>query len=224
MMRVFILALLAGFPVYGSAAVTMQTLDEFTGGDAQAKVTLADDGEAGVNTGEIKVTVEVVDAITGNTGDLRGVWLDIDPMVADEDGFLNDLSVTSLSGGPVTDSEFGPAGTVNNLGGGNNLNGGGTPAPFDMGFEIGNPGLMGGSDDFQMTMFTLSHQSTNLTLAMFAGQDIGVRLTSVGPISGDRSDSSKLGTPGGDGAVPLPASFIVWSFVCGVVGLGYRRR
>jgi hypothetical protein len=192
--------------VHGS--MLMETISPFTGDSAQVKLTLDD----AVQAGKVQIKVDVIP--NPNIGDIQGVWLDIL-----NDSLLSGLSV--VSGLDVTQAVFGPAGTVNNLGGGNNLNGGGTPAPFDMGFQIGTPGI--GSDDIQTTTFFLMHASVALDVNQFVNQDVGVRLTSVGLPGSSRNGSSKLGgtfddPPTGGGnqgntTMPEPTTLIVSSLL-----------
>jgi hypothetical protein len=164
-------------------ASTTFRIDEFTGGDTQAEITLVEQAD-----GSIQVTVTAVaDPDTGYIGDLRGVFFHI----ADE----SLISTLSITGANVTDSQF-AANSVINLGGGATLE----PSPgFDFGVEIGVSGIGGNPpDDFRTTTFKIANSTPRpLTLADFAdanasGSDIGVRMTSVGIEGGDRSDSSKL--------------------------------
>ena len=193
------------------ASILTQTISPFTGSTIQVKVTLDD----AIDLGNVRITVAVVPGV--NTGDLRGLWLDIS-----DDTLFSGLSV--INGPDITQAVFGPAGAVDDLGNGANLNGGGTPAPFDMGFEIGGPGI-GGGDDFQSTTFTLTHNSIELDNSLFAFQDLGVRVTCVGPL-GDREGSSKLGGTFHDvpiistgGEMPEPISLLVWCGLAVVVSL-----
>lgn len=166
-----------------SAASITFDVNDFTGSDAKTSLTLDDTG------GVVKFTVNVVP--NPNIGDLRGVFFNIL-----DDSLLSTLTVT---GANVTDFQFGPAGSVNDLGGGANV----TPRSFDAGVEIGTSGI--GNDDFQSTMFTVASKAGPLTLNQFYNQNFGVRLTSVGTGS-DREGSSKLeGTaPGGGTTTPVP--------------------
>lgn len=148
-------------------------ISPFTGTPSGAKITL-DDTAAGA--GKIQVKIDVIESI--NIADLRGVFFNIA-----DDSLLSGLSI---SGSNITQVVI-EAGSVNDLKGGNNLKGGGTPNLFDVGLEIGTPGI--GSDDIRSTVFTLSHNSTALSLDQFTNQSFGVRMTSVGA---DRQGSSKL--------------------------------
>ena len=96
---------------------------------------------------------------------------------------------------------------VINLGGGNNLNGGGTPCPCDFGIDIGMPGI-GGGDDFQSATFEIYHMDGDDLMTEFVGQAIGVRVTSVGLPGSSRNGSSKLSgeIPPPDGGPPDPPS------------------
>ena len=137
-------------------------------------------------------------------GDIRGVFMNID-----DDALLAALSVR---GPDVTDWDF--SGSVIDLGHGANLNSSASPCPCDLGVEIGTPGL--GSDDVQSTTFTLSHAHRALTLANFADQFIGVRVTSVGP-EGAREGSSKTVA-----VVPEPSTG--WLMLAGLAGLAILGR
>jgi hypothetical protein len=181
-----------------AASISVSTLP-FTGDPSEAIITF-DDATAG--TGAIRVTVEVVGAAVG---DIRGVYLNLA-----DDSLLAGLSVV---GADVTAFQVGG---VTGVGPGNNLNGGGSPCPCDIGVEIGTPGI--GKDDLRMTVFDLAHTSRPLELALFEGQSVGVRLTSVGEF-GERGGSSKL-----SGSVPEAGTALLLSV--GLVGLGIvgRRR
>lgn len=164
-----------------SADTFTETLIPFTGQSSEVKLTF-DDTTAGA--GNIQVTVDVVP--NPNIGDIRGVFLHI----LDE-SLLGGLSA---SGPDLMEDVFGPANSVINLGGGNNLQSGpSSPCPCDLGFEFGTPGI--GSDDLQTTTFTLMHESVALDLSQFFGQLAGARLTSVGLPDSSREGSSKLGIP-----------------------------
>ncbi len=187
-----------------NAASLSFNINQFTGDNAEVKIALDDT----IDPGSVKFTVEVVDPIA----DIRGVWFDIS-----DDALLSGLSIL---GSDITKIEI-DANNVNNLGGGNNLNGGGTLAPFDIGLEIGTPGI--GMDDFQMTMFTVSHDTEILTLDNFVNLDFGVRLTSVGE---NREGSSKLAavtppkpTKPTPQSVPEPRTWLSLTLLGGVLKL-----
>ena len=117
------------------AATLVGTADVFTGTSGiQARVTIADDQEAGVAAGELKFTVEAIDDpnVAGDfIGDLRAVFFHI----LDE-SLLPGLTAT---GSDVTDQVF-DANNVIDLGGDANLRPEGDPCPCDFGVEIGTMG------------------------------------------------------------------------------------
>ncbi|MCT7950424.1 hypothetical protein NG798_11540 [Ancylothrix sp. C2] len=201
-------------------------LNEFTGGNTYTQITLED-----IVTGGVKVTVNVLpDPVTGNIGDLNGVFFHV------KDESL--ISTLNISGGDVTGTAFGPANSVSKI---DLPKGGGTiaidPQSFDAGVAIGTSGI--GKDDIRSTSFTISSRSKELTLADFinantGGSDFGVRLTSVGTEGGKREDSSKLsgevtqsftanpqinidkvtgnGTTKGDGLTILEGENVTWTY------------
>ncbi len=165
-------------------SLAFDVFSKITGDSADATVHVIVDDET--EPGKLKVTAEIVSPLA----DIRGLFFHVS-----DESLLGGLSV---SGDDVTDSRF-SANAVDDLGQGANVQGGGAvnPGPFDLGVEIGGPGL-GGGDDIMMTMFTLTHDSEALTVDFLAEQAIGVRLTSVG-FDGARDGSSKL-----TGLVPPP--------------------
>lgn len=175
------------------AASTAFTLTPFTGDPVELTITLDD----AVVPGSIELTATV----TSGIGDLRGIFFDLV-----DDGLLAGLTVM---GDDVTGFM---TGSVINLGGGNNLNGGGTPCPCDVGVDIGTPGI--GSDDIQSTVLVIGHDTMSLDLSDFAEQLAGARLTSVGA---GRNGSSKL-----SGVVPEPGTASLLAL--GLGGLAIRSR
>jgi len=149
------------------------TLQKFTGDDALVIITLDDAG--GVISGHVEVQVNP------NIGDLRAVFL----QVIDE-SILPGLTIT----GPwVNETAIGDD-DVTSVGNAN-VNGGGTPGPFDVGIEFGSSGI--GANDIQAADFFLDHDTTDLSLSMFDLSRWAVRMTSVGLPGGSREGSSKLG-------------------------------
>ena len=193
--------------VVSAAVMTFDIDQKLTAESADVTVQVTLDDET--VPGSIKVTLDVLDPLA----DIRGFFLH----VADE----SLLSGMSVDGDDVTDWEF-AANSVINLGGGANLSGGGpaSAGPFDVGVQIGTPGI--GKDDIGMTMFTLSHDEELLDVGLILDEFIGIRLTSVGP-EGNREGSSKLQgqiPPSPNPNIPEPAS-VVW---LGGLGLFVLRR
>jgi hypothetical protein len=172
---------LLGIATTANATSIETVTTPFTGTDTAVRVVLSEEG------GDIRVTATV----TLGLADLRGVYLDIG-----NDALLDGMSA---SGEFVTSYQFDANGVIN-LGHGSNLRGGGTPCPCDIGVELGTPGI--GKDDILSTSFLL-HSSSPLSLADFAEQLVGVRVTSVGPDSDSRGGSAKLAGTLPDG-VPVP--------------------
>jgi len=185
-------------PVSASATVSEATATPFTGAPLSVLVTIDD----GIDPGNLVITLEVVG---DDIGDLRGLFLH----VVDE----SLLAGMYVSGTDVTDSSF-DANRVIRVGGGNNLQGGGSPCKCDIGIEFGSSGM--GKDDLQTVTFTLSHLSQDLDVSIFAEQEFGVRATSVGPIGGSRDGSSKLS--GVFPVVPEPTTALF--MMLGLAGLG----
>jgi hypothetical protein len=168
---------LTGFMPSANAASLTFDANQFTGSEIKARITL-DDTAAG--TGKIQFKVEFAPDSPA-IGDFRGIFFNI------ADNSL--LSGLRIEGPHVTTYVTGN-GNITSVGNAN-LNGGGNVHAFDIGVEIGQNGLKGGKDDIQTTTFTLFHTSQNLDLNMFAQQEFGLRITSVGT-GNNREGSSKL--------------------------------
>lgn len=196
-----VLVLLAWLvPTDAEATVIGATASPFTGSPLSVSVSVDD----AIDPGNLVITLEVIGT---QTGDLRGFFAHVS-----DESLLPGLSVTGTG---VTDSQF-SANDVINLGGGNNLNGGGTPCECDLGVEIGTSGI--GSDDIQMVVLTLSHVSQNLDVSLFQEQDFGVRATSVGPLGGSRDGSSKL-----SGTIPVPEPSTAVLMLLGLAGIASTK-
>lgn len=193
-------------PFAATATVIEATATPFTGDDLTVAVTVDDAAEVG----KLVVTLEVVG---GNIGDLRGFFVHIsDESLLTSSGF-------QVSGVNVSDFQASPNGIIK-VGGGNTLQGGGSPCPCDIGIEFGSPGI--GKDDLQSVSFTLSHTDADLDVSLFAEQDFGIRATSVGSLKkdkGGRDGSSKLS--GTFPVVPEPSTAVL--MVLGLAGLSTRR-
>lgn len=177
-------------------ATTTFLLNEFTGDDAQVRVTLTD-----VAANTVEVSLEVVSMATGNIADQVGFFANLDGLSVN-----NNFTITPVSASPgpalIVDGTQGTGrlflddsgsttdgltDVFNNV----NLNGGGEQRVYDLGVQIGAGGL-GSGDDYQTVVFRLS--APGLDVSDF--DRVGVRLQSVGA---NRQGSSKL-----EGDVPPP--------------------
>lgn len=178
-------------------ATTTFLLNEFTGDDAQVRVTLTD-----VAANTVEVSLEFVPTGSNTLADQIGFFANFDGLSVGDN-----FTITPVSAGPgvpLTVSEEPGFGSLflddsgsttdgvtdvdNNV----NLNGAGDQREYDLGVQIGAGGLQGSDDDYQTVVFRLS--ATGLDVSDFAR--VGVRLQSVGA---DREGSSKL-----EGDVPPP--------------------
>lgn len=186
----------------------------FTGADTSVRIVLTEDA------GDIVVSLRVNEGL----GDLRGVFLNIR-----DNSLLAGLEVT---GDDVTDFVFDTSGaSVIDLGQGNNLYGGGTPCPCDLGVAIGTPGI--GKDDILHTSFVL-HADADLAISDFANELIGVRVTSVSEFDdkggkdpkndGSREGSAKLVATIPDLGKPVPEPSAGFLLGFGLTALGYAGR
>jgi PEP-CTERM motif-containing protein len=217
--RRFLLAALSVIAVLGSGGAARATsvgviASPFTGADTSVHVLLDDSG------GNISVTLTVNEGVA----DLRGFFLNI--------GDFSLLAGLSVTGDDVTGFVVEDDGVIN-LKHGVNLNGGGSPCPCDIGVAIGTPGT--GKDDVFSTTFVLDADA-DLTLDAFAGELLGVRVTSVGSGDGDikdpkddfkdgpRNGSAKLVGTIPDPIVPVPEPSTALLIALGLGALGYAGR
>ena len=214
------------------AAMVTYGLTPYTGSSASVHVKFEDlpDNAMNPNDDDVRVTVTVIP--NPNIGDIRGVFLN---STTDAAAFLGGLTAT---GANVTQLVVGQN-SVTTAGGGNNTN---PEGPFDIGIEIGTPGI--GGDDIQVTTFVLSHSSSSLNIGMFTTATdlvsqnsplallMAVRLTSVG-VGETRTGSSKLGADGPEDIIPTdpvnpvpePTSLVLGAFgAASCLVAGYRRR
>jgi hypothetical protein len=146
----------------------------------QVKVTITEVDADNDGFTDLKVDLEVVQ---GDVADLRGFFFN----VAD-DALLSALSVTGddIVDAPVFDTDGDGTPEISSAS---------PPQPeavispyaFEAGLELGTPGTA--DDDIATTSFIISAPDTNLSTALLANQQIGIRATSVGE---DREGSSKL--------------------------------
>jgi hypothetical protein len=175
-------------PVANAASFT-GSLSEFTGDNAGGEFTFSD-----VSANTVSLLAKITSPTVG--GDIRGIFFDLI-------GGTTGLTVAPGSGVPLSDLGFGTC----QAGGGNNLNGGGSPCPFDVGFAVGRPGAAGGT--ITSALFTITR--SGLTASSFAGQTIGVRYQATGA---NGNGSSKLAGTVSATPVPTPA------LLPGLIGMG----
>jgi Ca2+-binding RTX toxin-like protein len=121
----------------------------------------------------------------GQELDYRGLFFDVNADAA----FISGLDVSI--GGEITDFAA-KNDAIDTLGRDANIKGEviNTLDKFDVGVEIGTAGMA--TDDISTYSFTLTHNSTPLSLDLISQVDFGVRATSVG-FAGSRNDSFKVG-------------------------------
>ncbi|HKA15287.1 MAG TPA: PEP-CTERM sorting domain-containing protein [Myxococcota bacterium] len=150
------IAVLSAYSARGTQTEVIATT--FAGADTSVRVLLDDAG------GNITVTLTVDEG----AADLRGFFLNVKDFSLFEGMTVRGDDVTKFT---VANND------VIDLGHGDNLHGGGSPCPCDIGVAIGTPGI--GKDDIFQTTFVLDADQ-NLVLDDFAGELLGVRVTSVG--------------------------------------------
>jgi hypothetical protein len=197
----FVFSVLLSADGAARAADRSVVLEPFTGSLIEVELRLDD----GAGDGTIHGRLAVIRGI----GDLRGLFLHVS-----DASVLGGLEASGLH---VTGFE---TGTLINLGQGNNVNGGGSPCPCDLGLTFGTPGI--GHDDLQVVEFVLSHTRMALDLSLFAEQLAAARVTSVGlEEGGSREGSSKLS---GVVPVPEPGTALLCAAGMGLLARRARRR
>jgi uncharacterized repeat protein (TIGR01451 family) len=152
-------------------------LEQYTGDNTRVLVTMTEMGD-----GSIEVALDVSTADGNLPGDIQGVFFHL----ADE-GLLGALQIIGDEIGTVVQ---GPANGVESVPSNESFpNDAGavmSPEAFDLGIGIG---PQGGAVPVSRTIFTIKSASKKLSLADFAGQEMGVRMQSV---IGGSEGSSKL--------------------------------
>lgn len=152
------------------AAAFSFSIEDFTGDNAKVDFWLEDFDDGVIIKASIDSTGDYA------SGDISGIWFDLDDDALVEKVKILDISKTELS------AQQAIAG-VNDLGDGANMNGGGSQKLFDVGFKVG--GKPGNDDIEEVTFFVLGD---GLTVQNFFNQAFAVRIKS----SDGREGSSKL--------------------------------
>jgi len=176
---------------YATAASLTVNLTKFTGDNAGGEITLTDSGPDKIDF-LVKITPPTVN------GDIRGIYFNL----------LGGTLGLIATGSEVTGTYFNKC----SGGGGNNLNGGGSPCPFNVVLDIG----QAGSDIITQTSFTVAR--SGLSVESFFGQSFGLRYQQTGE---DKKGSSKLKGVAPETAIPTLA------LLPGLIGMGlaaWRKR
>jgi len=224
MRKRFLLAvcIVAGFglcAVQAQATILTYDLLSFTGDPMEMDLTISDES---LFPGHIEFHLIVDTGSTGNTGDLRGFFFNLDP-------FLGALDNSHIVGGDITDRIISND-SVTSTGGGNTISPAGN---FDVGIEFGTPGI--GTDDIDEATFYMNNLEGTLELSNLTNEtdDMGLlfaaRFTSVGPEGSDRSGSSKISLlgvgPENEPPVnPIPEPATLMLFGSGMIGIGVVMR
>jgi len=195
-------------------ATVSATLNEFTGADAQISVQIG----AAANAGDLQFTLTRVGPATG---DITGFWANLN---GSSQTTLFNAGGLTVSGSTVASSEF-SADSVNNLGNGVNLTGGGSPSPLDFGVRFSKPG-----DGSQGTVVFTLHANQPLSESLFADATFGARIQAINGSASDTGEgSSKLSGSGGTvpgQSIPDSSSTVTLLGVslCGIEWLRRRLR
>ena len=211
---------------FGARAELVSVIQEASGqADAEATITIS---EVPGDPWAVDISIEVPEIPSVFVADIRGFFFNF-PIEAALPGVV-------ITGPDVTywDTKIAPETDFTGFSGDVNLNGGGGlegfPELFNVGVEIGNPGLRGGRDDIQQTTFRFSIGQAyqqyvpggSISPAIFEGSPLALRVTSLGE---DREGSSKLMCFGDcftETEIPAPAPLLL--VAAGMFALRRRFR
>jgi hypothetical protein len=160
---------------------------------------------AGADAGKLQVHIVV------DSGEIRGFFFDLASAVTGLSGSSLITTIETCTG-PVDSCPASPKGNVMNPYG-----------PFDWGLSIGGPGNDAG---FQESITFVLSAGAALSVDLFDGQQVGVRVQQI-PIPGtDREDSAKLVGVGGvpPQEIPEPASMMMLAGGIGLLALFRLRK
>lgn len=200
------------------ATIISYDLESFTGDPIEMSLTIDDDFIGGL----IRFDLAVDTSSTGNTGDLRGFFFNLDPFPSSPP-----LTEIHFSGDSDMTQKLISNDLIYSAGNGSTI----VPAgAFDVGIEFGTPGI--GTDDIQSSTFYLNDLGGTITLDSLTSETddmgflFGARFTSVGPDGSDRTGSSKISLVGAGPSTPVPEPATLILFSSGMIGLSglIRKR
>jgi hypothetical protein len=155
-------------------------------------------------------------ATSPNSGDLLGLFFNVQPGNASNYGITGLSNFTNIAGDVISNVCF----NTTNCGNGNNVNGGPVNS-FDIGLTFGSQGTAGG---VLVKSNTFSIASSTLTTANFLNQSFAVRAQTSGidPTTGGGGSTKEFGVAPSQ-AVPEPLT-ILGALTAAGFGAAFKRR